>query len=187
MKQERHSQAVSSSCGLVLLDSLHFNKWKRVCSCKYRTVQQVCLTLSFGVTKVSYYSWVVLSLVKKTNMVPTSTRRPSLEWYLGSDSHAYSAVTVHPLTILGKGKPVKWFIETCANKSKSSYTIIKHLYLDDHSSLKLQPGQADSVVVVYFGFCYPVFTALSVFGVRAHFENRSAVSSSLTLLNHTCY
>lgn len=65
MKQERHSQAVSSSCGLVLLDSLHFNKWKRVCSCKYRTVQQVSLTLSFGVTKVSYYSWVVLSLVKK--------------------------------------------------------------------------------------------------------------------------
>lgn len=75
MKQERHSQAVSSSCGLVLLDSLHFNKWKRVCSCKYRTVQQVCLTLSFGVTKVSYYSWVVLSL--------------------GSDSHAYSASSLY--------------------------------------------------------------------------------------------
>lgn len=83
MKQERHSQAVSSSCCLVLLDSLHFYKWKRVCSW---TAQLCVFTLSFSVTKVSYYSWVVLSLVKETNMVPTSTRTPSLDWYLGSDS-----------------------------------------------------------------------------------------------------
>lgn len=177
MKQERHSQAVSSSCGLVLLDSLHFNKWKRVCSCKYRTVQQVSLTLSFGVTKVSYYSWVVLSLVKKTNMVPTSTRGPSLvsgKWQSCLQC-GYSASSHYT----GKRETSQVIYRNmCKQKQK------QFLLYDNKTSVlgwSQQPGQADSVVVVYFGFCYPVFPALSVFGVRAHFENRSAVSSSLTM------